>query len=295
MGAITMKSENKKRRRGIDGFAAFWAAPALIWQSSFFLAPLVLLVAMSFWMVRSYRLTPDFVFRNWERMFTRDYFWTTYLYTAQMSLLVAVLASVIAFPVAYYLAFRARPGVRRLAIFFLITPFFTSYLVRIYSWKIVLSNEGVINVMLGWIGIEPLPMLNNAFGAVVGYLTLCLPLTVLIQFFALSNIDRSLIGAAHNLGCNPLRTTFTVTIPAAKVGLILAATFAFILSFGDYVSPAYLGGGTPPTMSILIVDQTKSGNHWPRAAVVAVTMVVTLITVLFAALFAAYGRPGAKK
>jgi len=72
----------------------------------------------------------------------------------------------------------------------------------------------------------------------------------------------------------------------------MAATFAFILTFGDYVSPSYLGGGSPPTMSILIVDQTKSGNNWPRASVVAVTMVLTLITVLFAALFAAYGRPG---
>ena len=82
---------------------------------------------------------------------------------------------------------------------------------------------------------------------------------------------------------------------AARVGLILAATFAFILSFGDYVSPAYLGGGKPPTMSILIVDQTKSGNHWPRASVVAVTMVVTLIIVLFGSLFAAYGRSGGRK
>ncbi|MEM9778421.1 MAG: ABC transporter permease [Pseudomonadota bacterium] len=288
-------TQTTRKRKAVDVFAMFWAAPSLIWQSCFFAAPLLLLVAMSFWVVKSYRLTPDFVLKNWERMFTRDYFWSGYFYTFQISLLVAVLASLIAFPVAYYLAFRARPGVQRLAIFLLITPFFTSYLVRIYSWKIVLSSEGVINFMLGWVGIAPLTLLNNAFGATVGYLTLCLPLTIMIQYFALSNIDRSLIGAAHNLGCNPLRTTLTVTIPAAKVGLILAATFAFILSFGDYVSPAYLGGGKPPTMSILIVDQTKSGNHWPRAAVVAVTMVVTLIIVLFAALFAAYGRPGAKK
>ncbi|MEM9230912.1 MAG: ABC transporter permease [Pseudomonadota bacterium] len=284
-----------KSNRRIDGFAAFWAAPALLWQSAFFVVPLGLLVAMTFWVVKSYRLTPDFVLRNWERMFTRDYFWTGYVYTFELALLVAVLASVIAFPAAHYLAFRARPSVRRIAIFLLVIPFFTSYLVRIYSWKIILSSEGVINVMFGWVGLGPFEMLNNAFGAVIGYLTLCLPLTVMIQYFALSNVDRSLIGAAHNLGCGALRTTFTVTIPAARIGLILAATFAFILTFGDYVSPAYLGGGTPPTLSILIVDQTKSGNHWPRASVVAVTMVVTLITVLFSALFAAYGRPGARR
>jgi len=225
-------------------------------------------------------------------MLTRDYFWTAYLYTFQMACLVAVLASIIAFPAAHYLVFKASPRVRRWGVFLLVTPFFTSYLVRIYSWKIILSTEGVINVILGWIGLGPFELIDNMTGAVIGYLTLCLPLVILIQVFALSNVDRSLIGAAQNLGCSALRTTFKVTIPAARIGLILAATFAFILTFGDYVSPSYLGGGSPPTMSILIVDQTKSGNNWPRASVVAVTMVVTLITVLFAALFAAYGRPG---
>lgn len=285
----------KTPRRLIDGFAAFWAAPSLIWQTAFFLAPLLVLVSMSFWVVKNYRLTPDFVMSNWERMFTRDYFWKAYIHTFELALLVAVLASVIAFPAAHYLAFKAKPSTRRWAMFLLITPFFTSYLVRVYSWKIILSAEGVLNVVFGWVGLGPFEMLNNTFGACVGYLTLCLPLVILIQLFALSNVNRDLIGAAHNLGCGPLKTTLTVTIPAARIGLILAATFAFILSFGDYVSPAYLGGGKPPTMSILIVDQTKSGNHWPRASVVAVTMVVTLIVVLFGSLFAAYGKSGGRK
>ncbi len=281
-----------KPKRRIDRFATFWGAPAFLWQSAFFIVPLGLLVAMTFWSVKSYRLTPDFVFKNWDRMFTRDYFWTAYGYTFQLALLVAVLATLIAFPAAHYLAFKASPRARRWGLFLLITPFFTSYLVRVYSWKIILSAEGVINVAVGWIGLGPFDLLDNMFGAVVGYLTLCLPLVILIQYFALLNVDRSLIGAAQNLGCSAFRATIKVTIPAARIGLILAATFAFILTFGDYVSPAYLGGGSPPTMSILIVDQTKSGNHWPRAAVVAVTMIATLITVLFAALFAAYGRPG---
>lgn len=288
-------SDTPDRRPRIDRFAAFWTAPALIWQTAFFAAPLLVLVSMSFWVVANSRLTPDFVLANWERMLTRNFFWAAYQFTFMQAAITAVAASLIAFPAAHWLAFRASPAVRRAAIFLLVTPFFTSYLVRIYSWKILLSDQGVLNVMFGWVGLGPFGMLDTPFGAIVGYLTLCLPLVILIQLFALSNVDRSLIGAAHNLGCGPLRTVFTVTIPAARIGLILAATFAFILSFGDYVSPAYLGGGRPPTLSILIVDQTKSGNHWPRAAVVAVTMVLTLITVLFAALFAAYGRPGGRK
>lgn len=285
---MTIKTKTKRR---FDGFAWFWRAPALLWQCAFFLAPLGLLVGMTFWRVQSYRLTPDFVFSNWERMFTRGFFWTAYEYTFLMSLLIAALASLIAFPAAHYLAFKASPRLRRWGIFLLVTPFFTSYLVRIYSWKIILSAEGVINVGLGWLGLGPFGLIDNPFGAAIGYLTLCLPLTVMIQYFALSAVDRSLIEAAQNLGCSAFKAVFKVTIPAARIGLILAATFAFILTFGDYVSPALLGGGSPPTMSILIVDQTKSGNHWPRASVVAVTMIVTLITVLFAALFAAYGRP----
>ena len=133
-------------------------------------------------------------------------------------------------------------------------------------------------------------MLNSGFGAMVGYLTLIMPLVVILQTFSLAAIDRNLIEAAWNLGASPRRTLVQVIVPAAKVGLILGAVFAFILSFGDFVSPFYLGGSKPPTLSILIIDTTKSGQQWPRAAVVAVMMILTLFTVAFAAVGAAYSR-----
>ena len=98
---------------------------------------------------------------------------------------------------------------------------------------------------------------------------------MILQTFSLANVDRNLIEAAHNLGCGRVRTVFTVIVPLAKVGLIIGAVFCFILSFGDFVSPYYLGGSRPPTLSILIIDTTKSGQQWPRAAVVAITMIVT--------------------
>ncbi len=93
-----------------------------------------------------------------------------------------------------------------------------------------------------------------------------------------------LVEAAHNLGCRRARTIFAVVLPAAKTGIVLAATFAFILSFGDFVSPSFLGGNKPPTMSILMVDAVRSGSQWPRAAVVALTMVATLLVVAFTAM-----------
>ena len=126
-------------------------------------------------------------------------------------------------------------------------------------------------------GLGPFGMLNSTFGTMVGYLTLSLPLVVLLQLFSLIFVDRTLIEAAHNLRCGRLRTVFEVVVPAARVGLVIAALFCFILTFGDFVSPLYLGGGDPPTLSILITDTTKSGQQWPRAAVVALMMIATLL------------------
>lgn len=267
-----------------------WRLPLLIWQGLFFVGPLILMVAMSFWLVRNYRMEPDFVFKNWDRMLSRDYFWNAYQVTFLRASLAAALSSLMAFPASYALAFRVSEATRRWAIFFLIVPFFTSYLVRIYAWQVLLAESGPLNSVFGFAGLGPFTMLNSGFGAMVGYLTLVLPLVVILQTFSLAAIDRNLIEAAWNLGASPRATLFRVIVPAAKVGLIIGALFAFILSFGDFVSPFYLGGSKPPTLSILIIDTTKSGQQWPRAAVVAVMMILTLFAVAFAAVGAAYRR-----
>lgn len=287
--ATTPTADKSRSARSVDPYALFWGMPLALWQAAFFLAPIAFLILMTFWSVKNFRLEPDITTDNWVKMWSKGYVVDTYLRTLGYGALAAVVTSVLAFPASYALAFRVSPAIRRLGIFLLITPFFTSYLVRVYSWRGVLSDEGILNALFSYVGIGPLEMLNTLFGTMVGYLTLCLPLVILLQLFSLANVDRSLIEAAHNLGCGRLRTIFLVIIPSAKIGLILAATFAFILCFGDFVSPVSLGGSKPPTLSILIVDTVKQGNHWPRAAVVAVTMVATLIVVAFTALYFAYG------
>ena len=278
-----------------DGYALFWGLPLALWQGVFFLAPLAFLVVMTFWSVENFRLEPDFDTVNWVKMWSKGYVVDTYLRTLGYGALAAVVCSVLAFPAAYALAFKVSPAIRRLGVFLLITPFFTSYVVRVYSWQAVISDNGILNTVFGFLGFGPVEMLNTLFGTMIGYLTLCLPLVILLQLFSLANVDRSLIEAAHNLGCGRIRTVFLVIIPSAKIGLILAATFTFILCFGDFVSPVSLGGSRPPTLSILIVDTVKQGNHWPRAAVVAVTMVATLIVVAFTALYFAYGHGRARR
>jgi len=283
---------NPPEKKSLDLYAMTWRLPIIVWQTIFFVGPLLFMVAMSFFVVKNYRMVEAFESTNWEKMLGRGYFWDSYLLTLGLASLSTVVAMLIAFPAAYALAFKVSDGVRRWAIFLLIIPFFTSYLVRTFSWYVILAESGVINAILGYVGLGPYTMLNTKFGTIVGYMTLTLPLVVILQTFALANIVTRLVEAAHNLGCKPFATVWRVVIPLAKTGLIIAALFCFILSFGDFVAPYYLGGSKPPTLPILIIDTTKSGQQWPRAAVVAIMMMVTLFAVAFAALTAAYRKRG---
>ncbi|WP_137392182.1 ABC transporter permease [Rhodoligotrophos defluvii] len=275
-----------------SGFALFWATPLGLWQLVFFLGPLLFLIALSFWSVRNYRLMPDMTLANWTRIFNTGYFWDGYLRSLWYSAVAAAVASILAFPLAYTLAFKISDRARLFGAGLLITPFFTSYLVRAYTWRTMLGAGGIVNDVLGFVGLGPYAMINAYFGTLVGYLTLVLPLVALLQLLSLAFIDRRLIEAAHNLGCGRLRTVFSVVIPSARVGLILGAAFAFVLCFGDFVSPQILGGSNPPTVSLLIIDQVRAGSHWPRASVIALVMIVSLVVVVSAAMAFAYRRPG---
>ena len=274
----------------MNRFALTFRLPIIVWQVLFFLGPLVFMIAMSFFLVKNYRMTEAFEFVNWQKMLGRGYVWDAYWRTLGLAAVASVTAMIVAFPAAFALAFRASEGARRWAIFLLIIPFFTSYLVRTFSWYVILAEAGAVNAALSWIGLGPYVMLNTPFGTIVGYLTLTLPLVLILQTLALANIDRNLIQAAHNLGCSPARTVWAVIIPSAKTGMIVAALFCFILSFGDFVAPYYLGGSKPPTLPILIIDTTKSGQQWPRAAVVAVMMMTTLFVIAFTAIWLAYRK-----
>lgn len=277
-------SESKR----IDWYAIMWRLPMLVWQGLFFIGPLVFMIAMSFFLVKNYRMEPAFDFGNWEKTLGRPIFWDSYFLTIRLALSATILTSLLAFPLSYFLSFRAPKKFRDWAVFILIIPFFTSYLVRIFAWQVILAQQGVFNAFFSLFGLGPYTMLNTEFGTMIGYLTLCFPLAVILQTFALNGVDRRLVEAAHNLGCSPMRTIFTVILPLAKTGFIVAAVFCFILSFGDFVAPYYLGGSKPPTLSIMIIDTSKSGQQWPRAAVIAIMMIITLLVTAFSAIGYAY-------
>ncbi len=279
-----------EHRSDNSAYALAWRLPMILWQGLFFVGPLIFMIAMSFFLVKNYRMEPALQVGNWTKTLSRGFFWDSYFLTLWLAGLAVIITTCVAFPASCFLAFRVSDLARRWAIFFLIIPFFTSYLVRIFAWQVILAQQGVINAGFSLFGIGPYTMLNTKFGTMIGYLTLCLPLAVILQTFSLANIDKRLVEAAHNLGCGRLRTIFTVVVPLAKTGLIVAAVFCFILSFGDFVAPYYLGGSKPPTLSIMIIDTSKSGQQWPRAAVVAIMMIVTLLAVALTAISYAYRK-----
>ena len=183
---------NKKFLK-IDVYAMTWRLPIIVWQLLFFVGPVIFMIAMSFFLVKNYRMTEAFEFVNWSKMFSKNYFWDSYLYTVIIASISTVFAMTIAFPASFTLAFKTSEKLRRWAVFLLIIPFFTSYLVRTFSWFVILSENGVINALLGYIGLGPYVMLNTNFGTLVGYMTLTLPLVVILQTITMANIDRTLV------------------------------------------------------------------------------------------------------
>jgi spermidine/putrescine transport system permease protein len=260
----------------------------MVWQAVFFLAALVFLVLMSFWIVQNFRLTRIYTVDNWTELLWSGLFHQVYVRTFVYALVAAAAATVLAFPFAYALAFKVSPAARRLAIMLLITPFFTSYVVRSYSWQLILAEDGIINRALGEIGVGPIGMLGTPFATGIGYLTLFFPLVTLLILLSLVTVDRDLVEAANNLGAGRLRSVFSIVIPSAKIGIVFAFSFAFILAFGDFIAPSLLGSSNQVTLSILLNSKIKSGADFPEAATVALVMVVTLVVVVFAAFRAAF-------
>jgi spermidine/putrescine transport system permease protein len=255
--------------------------PMLAWQLAFFLGAGIVLVLMSFWAIENFRIVPTYNLENWQELFASSLFRTVYLRTILYAGIAAAVATLLAFPFAYALAFKVSPRARRIGFLLLIVPFFTSYLVRIYAWTFILADDGPINYLMRQLGLPDLEMQGTLVAMEIGYLTAFFPLVTLILLISLMNVDRSLIEAANNLGAGRLRSIVEVVIPSARIGIVSAFSFAFMLAFGDYVSPSFLGGSTRNTLSILIVGATQAGGDFPKAAAIAVAMVVTLIVVVF--------------
>ncbi len=271
---------------------ALWVLPLPAWLLFFFAVPLGLLVAISFWSVVNYRLTPDATLSAWRYVLGLDFLWASFWRSYGLSLASAVAISLLAFPASYAMAFVAAPRQRLVLLGLAIAPFFTSYLVRIYSWQVFLAEGGVISSIIQAFGGKGESLLNTYFALFLGHATLALPVVLILQTIALANVDRTGISAAANLGARPGAILFRVILPAARPGLALGLLFAFLLSYAEFVSAAYLGGGAFQTLPILVTDLVRAGQQWPRAAVVSLLMIASLLATALATVLWAYREKG---
>jgi putrescine transport system permease protein len=203
---------------------------------------------------------------------------TAYLSSIKIAAITTVICLVIAYPFAYFLA--RSPADRRPALLMLVMlPFWTSFLLRVYAWKMLLSDAGVFNNLAIAIGLisEPIKMMNTPFSLVLGMVYTYVPFMILPLYANLVKMDLSLLEAALDLGATPWQAFWRITVPLSSSGIVAGSMLVFIPCVGEFVIPELLGG--PETLMIghVLWDEFFGNNDWPMAASVAVVMVGLII------------------
>jgi spermidine/putrescine transport system permease protein len=273
---------------GRRGSLRFLAVPPFAWLILLFVLPLVVAIAISF---RS-GLGPINFSSGWHlslvqyQQVAATPSWLRLLgVSVAMALAIALAASVLAFPIAYFLAFRARAWAP-LFLVLLLVPSATSYLLRVMAWKLLLGSNGAINSFLIWIGLirEPIGLLLYSQAAVIITLIyVWIPFAALPIYAALQRIDRSHLEAAADLGSGPWTRFWRVTVPLSFPGLLATFFMVFIPTIGEYVTPTLVGGTQGIMYGNLIQDFFTTAGNWPLGSAMAVIMLVmTLVLVAFA-------------
>ena len=248
-------------------------APGTLYVALMVLGPAALAVAYSFWTQTYVTLDRTPTLANFREIATDPLYRTLILRSVIVAGLVTFLTVLLAYPVAYYIAFHVY---RRKALWLLLVsiPFWTSYLLRVFSWKLVLGYNGVLNSALIWLGVidKPLEWILFDVNAVVLTLTHAwAPFAILPIFVSLEKIDRSLLEAAKDLGEGPFRAFFRVVLPLSMPGVIGATLIIFIPTVGDYVTPRLVGGTDGLMIANLIQVQFGKANNAPLGAALAVS------------------------
>ena len=273
-----------------DRRTTFWAlyVPPLLWLGAFFLVPLALMAAFSLRADMSgtvLRLwTPTL--RQYNALFSIGSYWRLLGLSALIALVVAASATALAYPIAYFLAFRAGPRAG-LYLVLLLVPFWTSYLLRVMAWKIMLGSNGVINSFLLYTGVvdEPLTvLLYNRYAVVITLVYVWVPFVALPILAALQRIDRSLFEAAADLGATPFHTFRRVTIPLSLPGVVAAFLMVFIPTVGEYVTPLLVGGSQGSMYGNIIQDFFTKAANWPLGSALAMIMLAGTLALVAVAM-----------
>ena len=202
----------------------------------------------------------------------------SYLLSLKYALWTTLLCLFFGYPFAYFLA-RSKPSVRPLLLLMVMLPFWTSFLLRVYAWKGLLTDQGIINHVLIFLGItaEPLQMLYNDVSMLLGMTYVYLPFMVLPLYANLVKLDQRLLEASQDLGATPWQTFWLVTVPLSRSGIVAGSMLVFIPCLGEFVIPSLLGGAENLMIGRVVWDEMFSSNNWPRASALAIAMIVGVV------------------
>ncbi|SIT90166.1 putrescine transport system permease protein [Yoonia rosea] len=217
-------------------------------------------------------------FENYEFLATDDLYWKSYLSSVQIAFISTTICLLIGFPIAYGMANAPKEWQPTLMLL-VILPFWTSFLIRVYSLIGILSQEGMLNQFLMWIGIinEPLTILNTNIAVYIGIVYTYVPFMILPIYATLIKLDGSLLEAAEDLGCSRTEAFWRITVPLSKAGIIAGCFLVFIPALGEFVIPSLLGGSDTLMIGKVLYEEFFSNRDWPVAGAVAVILLLILI------------------
>ena len=267
---------NKEGRQGLT-----LISPTLLYALLMLAAPLAMVVTFSFWTQDYLEVNTTLTLNNYREAWSQPLYRVLIARSLSISLIVTFVTVILAFPIAYYLSFKVTRR-KSLWLFLITVPFWTSYLLRVFLWKVILGYNGVLNTAFLELGFitEPLTfLLYNANAVVLTMAHAWAPFAILPIFVALEKIDRSLLEAAEDLGDGPLRRFFRITLPLAMPGVIAAILIVMIPTVGDFITPKLVGGTDGLMIANMIQIQFGKANNAPLGAALAVTSMVIVAAI----------------
>lgn len=268
-----------------------------IWLLFFFVVPFLIVLKISFsvtetaippyaptfdlfgeGLAASWEKARNFTTDNYTRLLESDIYWGSYLSSVWISLLSTFITLLIGYPIAYGMA-RAPEHWRPMLLMFIILPFWTSFLIRVYAWIGILSDTGFLNTYLQAFGIidEPITILATNTAVYIGIVYSYLPFMVLPLYSTLEKMDDTLLEAASDLGSSPLKAFWQITFPISLPGVIAGCFLVFIPVVGEFVIPDLLGGSETQMIGKVMWDEFFSTRDWPSASAVAIVLLLVLV------------------
>ncbi len=269
-------------RRGLAGWVLL--APALLWLAAFFVVPFAVMALYSVWRRDGTQLVREPSLANYEAFLGKSYFLDALFNSLEITAITVVLSVLFAYPLAYILAFVVPRRWQRLGLVLAILPFWTSYLVRSYSWLLVLSENGVISQTLVTVGLlsETMSFANSNGATVLGFVHFFTMLLTLTIYANLVQISPNYRRAAEDLGASRLQSLIHVVLPLSLPGVMIGAFITFVLAIGDYITPQILGGNRELVMPQAILLQVQRRADFPMASTMSLVLMLVVTAVFLA-------------